>query len=97
MLYYYLLFFFLTVIAKLILAVITIYLLLPTDTRCSRCDEETLLLIPSRARRIGGGLFLGRAQWRWCPRCGWEGMARRGERASEVPGVASDRAAHIRH
>lgn len=96
MLYYYLLFFFVTVIAKFILAMITIYLLLSTDPRCSRCNGETLRLVPNRARRIGSRLFLGRVQWRWCPCCGWEGMARGGGQASAPTGVGSARAAHIR-
>lgn len=75
MLYWYL-FFFITVGAKFILAALMIYLLLPTDRRCSRCDEETLLVRPNRLGRIGSRLSFGRVQWRWCPRCRWEGLAR---------------------
>ena len=74
---YYLLFFFLTVGAKLVLATVMIYFLLPADRRCSECDGETLLLGGSRSGRLGMRLLFGRVQWRWCPRCGWEGLSRR--------------------
>lgn len=74
---YYLLFFFVTVGAKLVLAAVMIYFLLPADRRCSECDEETLLMGGSRGGRLGARLLLGRIQWRWCPRCGWEGLSRR--------------------
>lgn len=76
MLYWYLLFF-VTVGAKLLLALAMIYLLIPTDRRCSACDEETLLMRVNRVGRIGSRITRGRVQWRWCPRCGWEGLARR--------------------
>ncbi len=89
MLYWYL-FFFVTVGAKLVLAALMIYLLLPTDRRCSRCDDDTLLMRPSRFGRIGSRLTLGRVQWRWCPRCGWEGLARRGADPSPSAGVPRD-------
>lgn len=86
MLYYYLLFFFITVGAKLILALVMIFFILPSDRRCVECDEETLLLGGTRAGRLRARLSLGLVQWRWCPRCGWEGMARR----VSDPGVPSD-------
>ena len=95
MLYWYL-FFFVTVGAKLVGAALMIYLLLPTDRRCSRCDEETLLMRPNRMGRIGARLFFGRVQWRWCPRCGWEGLARRGKRPVSQPGAAVGPAAPTR-
>ena len=75
--WYYLLFFFVTVGAKLILALAMIYYLLPSDRTCSECDGETLLMGGNRASRLRSRLFLGKVQWRWCPRCGWEGMSRR--------------------
>lgn len=75
--YYYLLFFFVTVGAKLVLALAMIYFLLPSERTCSECDGETLLLGGSRGARFRTRLFFGRVQWRWCPRCGWEGMSRR--------------------
>lgn len=73
---YYLLFFFVTVGAKLLLALVMMYFLLPRERSCTGCDGDTLLLEGSRAVRLGTRLLLGRVQWRWCPRCGWEGMAR---------------------
>jgi len=76
MLHWYL-FFFIAVGAKLILAAAMIYLLLPTDRRCSQCDEETILIRPHGIGRVGSWLSLGWVQWRWWPRCGWEGMTRR--------------------
>jgi hypothetical protein len=77
MLYYWLLFFFVAFGAKALLAFIMIYLLLPSDRSCAQCDEETLWIRSNRAGRLGSALSLGRVQWRWCPRCGWEGLARR--------------------
>ena len=74
--YYWLLFIFLAFISKAILAFVMIYLLLPTERSCSQCDEETLLVRTNRVARLGLALSLGRIQWRWCPRCGWEGLAR---------------------
>lgn len=76
----YLLFFFVAMGAKLILAMITIYLLLPADRRCTRCDGETLPIRMRRPGRIASWLLRRRLEWRWCPRCSWEGMARGGDR-----------------
>ena len=73
---YWVLFGFVALGAKLILAAITIYLLLPTDRRCNGCDDETLLLRMERGSRLLSLVLLGRIQRRWCPRCGWEGLAR---------------------
>ncbi len=80
MLYYWLLFFFIAFGAKVLLAFAMVYLLLPTDVSCAHCDEETLLIRANRAGRAGFALTFGRVQWRWCPRCGWEGLTRRGSR-----------------
>jgi hypothetical protein len=73
---YYLLFLFVAFGAKLVLAVAMIYLLLPADPRCTECDGDTLLLRMGPLGRTVSWLLLGRIQRRWCPRCGWEGMAR---------------------
>jgi hypothetical protein len=73
---YYVLFFFLAMGAKLLLALIMIYLLLPADRSCNLCDEETLLLQLSRGNRWLSVFCLGTLQRRWCPACGWEGYAR---------------------
>ncbi len=77
MLYYYLLYFFVAVGAKLILALIMIYCLLPSDRRCNSCDERTLLLRTNGVSRLSFRLVKGLVEWRFCPRCGWEGMGRR--------------------
>ena len=74
---YWALFFFVTVGAKLVLAVVMIYFLLPADRRCAECDEQTILLGGGRAGRLRTRLFLGRVHTRWCPRCGWQGLSRR--------------------
>lgn len=76
MLFYWLLFFFLAVGAKVLLALVMIYFLLSGDRLCSHCDEETLLLQTGRMGKIGRRITFGRVEWRWCPRCGWEGLAR---------------------
>lgn len=78
MLFYWLLFFFLAMGAKVLLALVMIYLLLPADRLCNHCDEETLLIQPNRFGRIAMTLSLSRLEWRWCPRCHWEGLARGG-------------------
>jgi hypothetical protein len=77
MLYYWLLFFFVAFGAKCILATIMIYLLLPADRECSRCDGETLLLQGGHVSRFTSWFLMHRVQRRWCPGCGWEGLARR--------------------
>lgn len=74
---YWALFFFVTVGAKLLMAVVMIYFLLPAERRCAECDGETILLGASRAGRLRTRIFLGRLQTRWCPGCGWEGLSRR--------------------
>jgi hypothetical protein len=91
MLLHYLLFFFFAVGAKLLLALVMIYLLLPSDRRCSQCDGETLLM---QAAWLGA-LSLGRVQRRWCPRCAMETFARRGEDTT-APGVQVDSIAPTR-
>ena len=93
---YYLLFFFVTVGAKLLLALVMIYFLLPSDRRCSQCDGETLLLGAGRAGRLRRSLFLGRVQWRWCPACGGEALARRAPEPAERPGPRVGRVAPSR-
>ncbi|MGH7458408.1 MAG: hypothetical protein ACREKN_04890 [Longimicrobiaceae bacterium] len=72
----WLLFMFVAVGAKVLLALATIYLLLPADSRCSACDGETLLLQPGGVMRLVERLSRQRVQRRWCPRCGREGVTR---------------------
>lgn len=76
MLFYWLLFFFLAMGAKVLLAFVMIYLLLPADRMCNHCDEETLLIQPRKFGRVAMVLSMNRLEWRWCPRCEWEGLAR---------------------
>jgi hypothetical protein len=85
MLYYWLLFFFIAFGAKVILATLTIYLLLPADRQCNLCEGETILLRGGHVGRFTAWLFMHRVQRRWCPVCGWEGLARRGDHESAVP------------
>lgn len=75
--FYYLLFLFIAFGVKLILALVMIYMLLMVDTRCNGCGEETLLIAPTGWSRWLSRMMLGRVQRRWCPRCGWYGLARR--------------------
>lgn len=91
MLYYYLLYFFIAVGAKLLLAMLMIYLLLPDDGVCGECDGETLLIRPRVLGRLAARLAMGRVQWRWCSRCGWEGLARRTRRPPPYPAVRAHR------
>ncbi|CAN5816072.1 hypothetical protein BH23GEM6_BH23GEM6_08180 [soil metagenome] len=76
MLFYYTLFLFIAFGSKLLLALLMIYMLLPTQTSCNSCDEETLLIQPSGAGRFFNRLSGGRVQRRWCPRCEWFGFSR---------------------
>jgi hypothetical protein len=77
MLYHWLFFFFIAFGSKVVLAMAMIYMLLPLDRSCSRCDSDTLLIRPNRLGRIASALSFGRVQWRWCPSCGQENLARR--------------------
>ncbi|HEX2095085.1 MAG TPA: hypothetical protein VHG28_21980 [Longimicrobiaceae bacterium] len=76
MLLTYLLFIFVAFGSKLLLALVTIYLLLPAELRCAECDEETIQLRMGPVGRFCSRLLLGQLQRRWCPRCGWEGLSR---------------------
>lgn len=96
MLYYWLLFFFVVFGAKLILAMVMIYFLLPSYRSCSRCDDDTLLVRTHPLGRWLFRLFLGRVEWRWCPRCGWEGLARTGRKPFLHPDVTAGRTAPSR-
>lgn len=80
MLYYWILFFFVAFGAKVILAFAMIYFLLPSDRFCGECSGETLLMQGNRLVRTVFRLTRGHMQQRWCPGCGWEGLARRAPR-----------------
>lgn len=73
---YYALFLFVAFGAKLVLALVMIFLLLPDDERCSECDGETLMLRMGPAGRLTSWLLFRQLQRRWCPHCGWEGLSR---------------------
>ncbi|HEX7241195.1 MAG TPA: hypothetical protein VF263_13055 [Longimicrobiaceae bacterium] len=73
---YYLLFIFVAFGSKLLLGLVTIFLLLDSDSRCSECDGETILLRMGPLGRTASWLMFGQIQRRWCPRCGWEGTTR---------------------
>ena len=73
---YYALFLFVAFGAKLVLALVMIYLLLPDDACCSECDGETLQLRMGPVGRLTSWLLFRQLQRRWCPRCGWEGLSR---------------------
>ncbi len=94
---HWLFFFFIAVGAKLILALVTIYLLFPSDNCCNNCDGETLLLQMGRSGRAVSRLLLGTLQRRWCPRCGWEGLARTGRLVASGSRANSDSKARSRH
>jgi hypothetical protein len=87
------LFFFVAFGAKALLGFVMIYLLLPSDRSCSQCDEDTLLVRTNRAGRFGFAMSRGRVQWRWCPGCGWEGLARRARPATAATGRRVDKPA----
>lgn len=74
-------FIFATVGAKLVLALVAIYYLLPGDRRCAVCDEETLALTARRGFATLQRLL--RLRRRWCPRCGAGALAR--DAASRAP------------
>jgi len=77
MLFYYTLFLFIAFGSKLVLALLMIYMLLPTETSCNSCDEETLLIQSAGMGKVLSQMSGGRVQRRWCPRCEWFGFSRR--------------------
>lgn len=83
-------FFFVAFGAKVVLALATIYLILPEERSCVHCDADTLSVRMGPAGRLLARAMLGTVERRWCPSCGWEGLARapRGGRdALPVAGV----------
>lgn len=54
-----------------LVAVAALLLLRPAKS-CPACFRRTLLI-----RRPVLRAMLWMAEWRWCPACGWEGLARR--------------------
>lgn len=72
----YLLFAFVAIGSKLILALVTIYLLFPAGRSCDQCDGETLPIRMGAVGRMVGRLLRRHLGRRWCPSCGWTGYAR---------------------
>jgi|GEM_PF-2041343 len=70
------LFIFIALGAKVILALVTIFMLLPSDRRCSGCGQETLLMEMAGALAVLALAMGGRIERRWCPGCGWDGLGR---------------------
>jgi hypothetical protein len=88
---FWLSFFFVAFGAKLLLALATIYLILPGERSCVQCDGETVAVRMGPAGRLLAAALRGTVERRWCPRCGWEGMSRAprgGREPALVPGVA---------
>lgn len=86
---YYAIFFFVALGAKLLFALVTIYLLFPADRSCNACDGETLLLQMGTGERLLSRFCLGALQRRWCPACRWEGFTRRVPMPKNGAAVAS--------
>ncbi|CAN5715371.1 hypothetical protein BH23GEM3_BH23GEM3_19660 [soil metagenome] len=86
---YYVIFFFVALGAKLLFALVTIYLLFPAERSCNECDGETLLLQMGAGGRMLSRLCLGALQRRWCPACRWEGFTRRGPAQESGAAIAS--------
>ena len=78
---WYVLFIFVAFGSKLVLAAVTIYLIVPADPQCGRCERETLLIRMGPIGRLFAPLLLWTVQRRWCPACGWEGFCRISRRA----------------
>jgi hypothetical protein len=97
MLFTYLLFFFVAFGAKVLLAVATIYLIVPADRECPHCDGDTLPVQMGPVGRLVSRLLLGTIGWRWCPRCEWEGMIRNGGARSAGPSPVRGREHPVRH
>jgi hypothetical protein len=92
MLFYYTLFLFIAFGSKLVLALLMIYMLLPSVRSCNSCDGETILIRSSGAVRLLGRMTRGRIQQRWCPRCEWHGLSRRlPEPVPREPALRPDR------
>ncbi len=78
----------LVIVLPLALSLAMGYRGLPSGKACPLCAGETLRLQSRwlRYARLGGGR---RLHSRWCPRCGWEGVARVTELAAEQKPVVS--------
>lgn len=74
--WWYVLFLFVAFGSKLVLALATIWFLLPEERDCAGCGGETVAVRMGGFGRTVRRLMLGRIERRWCPGCGWEGTSR---------------------
>jgi len=72
-----------TVLLRFSIVVSVVYLMLPRSRACPRCADELVLIRHPVLRRL-----LPLVEHRWCLRCGWSGVVRRGAR---VPGESQSR------
>lgn len=59
-------------LARLFLATVVFYWILPDGRECPICDAETL-----RVQHRVWNALLPRFRTSWCPECGWEGLMQR--------------------
>jgi len=72
-----------TVLLRFSIVVSVVYLMLPRSRACPHCADELVLIRHLVLRRL-----LPLVEHRWCLRCGWSGVVRRGAR---VPGESQSR------
>ena len=60
--------------SKVLLGLGVVYVFLPDERQCSRCDAETTVIESPRGLRTIAAW--ARVQSRWCPRCGETCLAR---------------------
>ena len=66
------------VVARIIIATIFFFYILPEGDRCINCDAPTLRVQPALWHKLFPWLRPS-----WCYRCGWKGMLRSGELTPE--------------
>jgi len=81
----YSLFFFVAFGSKAVLALVTIYFIIPSERSCPECDGDTIPLRMSLPGRVMARLLMRTVERRWCPRCRWEGMTRTGHIREQAP------------
>ncbi|HUL04586.1 MAG TPA: hypothetical protein VLV16_15295 [Gemmatimonadales bacterium] len=74
-----------TVLLRLIIITVVVYLLLPAGPLCPHCKID---MVPIRNRFVD--TFLPMLQRRWCLECGWNGVTRR-IRAARTPSGTTPR------
>ena len=66
---------FITVLLRVGIVAVVVYLMLPATRACPRCGDEALLIRHPVLRFVVPVL-----EHRWCLRCGWTGVVRRARR-----------------